>query len=182
MLDPALELLLRGALALLFASTALHKARDLAGFRAALDGYALLPERLIGIAAVALAAAEAGLAAALVAPASLGARSPALVAIAALLGLYAAAIGVNLARGRRDIDCGCTGPAARQPLSGWLLARNALLGALSLACVGGAFPRPLVWIDAITVAGGLALGVATWIAVHGLLAHAPALARLREGT
>ena len=37
-------------------------------------------------------------------------------AAALLLALYAGAIGVNLARGRRDIDCGCGGPASRQPI------------------------------------------------------------------
>ena len=181
-MDPALELLLRGALALLFASTALHKARDPAAFRATLAGYALLPERLSGVAAVALASAEAALAAALAAPAWLGARAPALVACAALLGLYAAAIAVNLARGRRDIDCGCAGRAVRQPLSAWLLARNALLAALALACVGGASPRALVWIDGVTVSGGIALLAAAGIAAHGLLAHGAALTRLGEGT
>jgi hypothetical protein len=182
MLDPALELLLRGALALLFAATALHKARDPEGFRASVEGYALLPERLCGGVAGALTGGEAALAAALLLPASLGVRGPALVAAAALLGLYAAAIAVNLARGRRDIDCGCAGPAARQPLSGWLVARNALLAALALACLRGAALRPLVWVDAVTVSGGIALLAATWSAAHGLLAHATALGRLREPT
>ncbi len=182
MLDPALELVLRGALALLFGSSALHKARDPAAFRAALEGYALLPARLGGVAVLALTSAEALLAATLLAPASLGARAPALLAAVALLGLYAAAIAVNLARGRRDIDCGCAGPRSRQPLSGWLVARNALLAALALACARGVAPRPLVWIDAVTVAGGIVLLAAAWSAAHGLLAHAAALARLPEGT
>lgn len=180
MLDPVIEVVLRGGLALLLGSTAFEKARDFAGFRAALIGYALLPERLAGAIAAGLAGCEAALAIALVAPAALELRATALVASAALLALYSAAIAVNLARGRRDIECGCGGPAARQPLSEWLLARNALLVAAALVCRGGAASRPLVWVDALTVGGGIAVLAATWLAVHRLLANAPAIARLRE--
>jgi len=179
-LDPAIEVVLRGGLALLFGATAFEKARDFNGFRAALIGYALLPERLAGAIAALLASSEAALAIALVAPAALELRATALVASAALLALYGAAIAVNLARGRRDIECGCGGPASRQPLSEWLLARNALLLAAALVCRGGAASRPLVWVDALTVGGGIAVLAATWLAVHRLLANAPAIARLRE--
>ena len=182
MLDPAIELVLRGGLALLLLGAALHKARDFAAFRSAVIGYALAPERVAGAIAALLTGAEAAIAAALLAPASIGLRAPALVATALLLALYAAAIAVNLARGRRDIDCGCAGPAARQPLSEWLLARNALLIAAALLGLGGVSSRPLVWIDALTVSGGVAMLVATWLAAHRLLANAPAIARLREGT
>ena len=51
-----------------------------------------------------------------------------------------------------------------------------------LVCLGGAASRPLVWVDALTIGGGIAMLAAAWIAVHRLLANAPALARLREGT
>jgi hypothetical protein len=182
MLDPAIEFVLRGGLALLLLTTAIHKARDLAAFRAAIVGYALAPERLAGAIALGFAAAEAAIGVALVAPASLGLRDAALFATASLLALYALAIAVNLARGRRDIDCGCAGPNAKQPLSEWLLARNALLVVAALVCLGGASARPLVWIDALTISGGVALLAATWLAAHRLLATAPAIARLREGT
>jgi hypothetical protein len=181
MLDPAIEFVLRGGLALLLLSTALHKARDFTAFRSAVIGYALAPERFAAAIAALLAGAEAAIGTALLAPASLGVRAPALVATALLLALYAAAIAVNLARGRRDIDCGCAGPAARQPLSEWLLARNAILVVAALVCLGGVAARPLAWVDAFTVSGGIAMAVATWLAAHRLLANAPALARLRQG-
>lgn len=182
MLDPAIEFVLRGGLALLLLTTALHKARELAAFRAAIVGYALVPERLTGAIAVLFATVEAAIGVALLAPASLGLRDAALVATASLLALYAVAIAVNLLRGRRDIDCGCAGPNAKQPLSEWLLARNALLAVTALVCLGGASARSLVWIDALTICGGVAMLVATWLAAHRLLATAPAIARLREGT
>lgn len=179
MLDPAIEVVLRGGLALLFGVTAFEKFRDFDAFRTAVIGYALLPERVVGAIAVALASGEASLGVALVTPAAWHLRQPALLASAALLALYGVAIAVNLARGRRDIDCGCAGPAARQPLSEWLLARNALLVAMALACLGGPASRPLVWIDALTVSGGIAMLGATWLAAHRLQANAPAIARLR---
>jgi len=178
-LDPAIEVVLRGGLAVLFSFTAFEKAGDFGKFRAAVVGYALLPERFASVTAVVLASCEASLGVALVTPAAFGLRGAALVASATLLALYGAAIAVNLARGRRDIECGCAGPAARQPLSEWLLARNALLVAMALGCLGGAASRPLVWIDALTVGGGIAMLGATWIAVHRLQANAPATAQLR---
>ena len=179
-MDPALEHVLRGGLGLLLATGAAQKLRDLPRFRAAVEGYALLPVRAAAAAAPGFALAEAGLAAALWLPAALGVRALALAAAAALFAVYGAAIGVNLARGRRAIDCGCGGPAARMPLSGWLVARNALLAAAALACAGGAAPRALAAADAITIAGGVAAAVLLWTASHGLLAHA-ALAHAQGG-
>lgn len=179
MLDPAIEAVLRGALALLLVATAFEKVRDFSAFRVAVRGYELLPERFIAWVAVALAGCEALLGFALATPAAWELREFALLASAALFALYGFAITVNLVRGRRDIDCGCAGPAARQPLSEWLLVRNAVLIAMALVCVGGAAARPLVWVDAISVVGGVAMLAANWLAVHRLQATAPASARLR---
>jgi hypothetical protein len=179
-LDPALELVLRGALALLLGASAQGKLRDLAGFRAAVEGYELVPARAVPLVAALGAAVEAVLAVALLAPAALGVRAVALLAAALLFAVYAAAIAINLARGRREIDCGCGGPAAHVPLSGWLVARNGALIAAALACRGGATARPLGGVDALTIAGGVAVLALVWIAWHGLLAHAAALARFQE--
>jgi hypothetical protein len=178
--DPALENVLRFGLALLFASGAAEKLRDLPRFRAAVAGYALLPERAIGAAAAAFALGEAALAAALLAPAAAGVRVIAAFAAALLFAVYGAAIAINLARGRRAIDCGCGGPAARVPLSGWLVARNALLVAAALAGAGGGAARPLAAADAITIAGGVAVLALLWIAAHGLLASAASFPRPAE--
>src|SRR5262249_14927936 len=69
---------------------------------------------------------------------------------AALLGLYAAAIAVNLARGRRHLDCGCTGPALRRPISGWLVLRNLVLVAIAPADLAPLATPPLGGIDRLT--------------------------------
>jgi hypothetical protein len=174
--DPVIQATLRLGLAALFASAARHKWRDLAAFRAALARYALLPERAVGPAALGLAACEVALALALLAPA--GARAAG-AAAAALLALYSAAIAVNLARGRRDIDCGCAGPGHRRALGGGLIARNALLALGAALCALPVAPRPLVWLDAWTlVAASAALGL-LYAALDAALANAPRLRALR---
>jgi hypothetical protein len=114
-LDPALGWAASAALALVFALAVWHKLRDLGAFAASVAAYELLPAQLAPLAATQLAVAELLLVGTLVLP---PARTGAALAALGLLALYSAAIGVNLVRGRRDLDCGCTGPALRQPLSG----------------------------------------------------------------
>ena len=100
---------------------------------------------------------------------------------AALLGLYGTAIAVNLARGRRHIDCGCGGAAARREISAWLVARNGLAAAAALAVAGvPEAARGLVWLDACTVVAATAMLAACWSAADHLLALAPGFARRRE--
>ena len=175
-MDPVIDATLRTALALLFFVAAGHKLRDLGRFRATLAEYRLLPAGLVPLAAALVVGAEAAAAGALLVP---GTRATGLVSAATLLLVYGAAVAINLARGRRDIDCGCAGPAVRRPISGWLVARNAALAAAALAAVAPVRPRPLVWVDALTVMGATATLAALYASVDRLLAHAPALARLR---
>jgi hypothetical protein len=164
-LDPALALVLRAGLALLFASTALAKLRDLAGFAAAVAGYRLLPERLARAAALGFVVAELALAVGLLAPAR---HALASLGAAALLLLYAAAIAWNLARGRRDIDCGCGGPFGQQTLSEGLVLRNLALAAAALVCVLPETERALGWLDLVTVLGAVACGALLLAAAHAL--------------
>ncbi len=98
---------------MILASAASHKVRAPAWFRRQVADYRLLPEALHGPAARALPLLEGALALALLWPATRGAAA---LAALALVALYAAAIGINLARGRHDLDCGCAGPGAPQPL------------------------------------------------------------------
>ena len=177
MLDPALELTLRGSLGLLLAVAAVHKLRGFSEFRASLADSRLVPAGLVTPSAAALVAVELGLVAALLLP---GLRAYGALGAAALLCVYAAAMAINLARGRRHIDCGCLGPAARSSLSEWLVLRNLLVGAAALACLLPIDVRPLVWIDAVSVAGGIAAIAGLYTSVHLLMANAPELAELRS--
>jgi Methylamine utilisation protein MauE len=171
-IDPALDLALRAALSLLLVAAAIHKVRDLRTFRATLAEYRLLPAPTVNVGAAGIAAAELALAVGLhIAP------REALVGTAALLVVYAGAIAINLARGRRDLDCGCGG--ARRTISGELVARNMTLAALAVAGLLPPSPRAITWLDAITVAAVTAFAAAVYATVDRMIADAPALTRVR---
>ena len=172
MIDPVVAVVLRGALALLFVSAALHKLRDLQAFRVALGDYELVPWPLTGLVAPALVAAELGVAALLLTP---WAQPWGFAAAALLLALYTAAVGVNLLRGRRAIDCGCFGPALRLELGGGLVARNALLIAGALAGLLPSAPRALTALDGLPIVAAIGFLSAAYAAASQLLANAPAL-------
>jgi hypothetical protein len=78
-------------------------------------------------------------------------------AIAALLLVYAAAMAVNIVRGRTHIDCGCLGFGTSRASLGWeLVARNMLLAAVALAAAAlPVAPRALGAIDAISGIGAI---------------------------
>ena len=176
-MDPVLAVVLRGALALLFVVAAVHKLRDRDAFRATLDAYALLPSALTAPLARAVPLVELVAALLLVVPraAAVGASIAVL-----LLSVYALAMGVNLLRGRRDLDCGCMGPGARSPIGPELLVRNLFL--VVAALVAGFAPihaRALVWVDFVTVPLAVAVLAALYAAVERVLALAPTVAALR---
>jgi len=178
-MDPVIDTALRTGLSVLFLAAAVHKLRDLARFRATLAEYHLLSPRLVPLGALVLVVTELGLAVTLVAPPL---RRAALLAAAGLLSIYGGAMAVNLARGRRHIDCGCAGPATRRPIGGVLVTRNAVLAAAALGGLVPVSPRPLSWVDGITVLGATATLAALYAAVDRLLALTPARALLRGGT
>jgi len=171
-LDPILILAANYCVALLFLSAAYGKVTNFAVFRATLAEYELLPESLSTGAAAIFVVAELSIGAAALLPAT---AQPAMYAAAALLALYALAIGINLARGRRDIDCGCTGPATRQLLSGWLLLRNGALVALALVGAATSSGRVVAAADWVVVGLALTGAVALYAAINQLMANAPRL-------
>jgi hypothetical protein len=173
-MDPIVDMTVRVGLAALFAAAAVHKVRAPAFFRSTLLAYRIMPAALVPIVARAVPATEAAAALLLV-----GRRVPGLVGAAALLAVYALAVGLNVARGRRDLDCGCAGPAARRPISGWLVARNASLAAVALVVATPVHARVLTWLDSVTGIGTLLAFTAAYAATDRLLAQAPAFARLR---
>lgn len=149
-LDPALAFVLRFALAGVLAHAALHKLRDVSGFRSVVADYRLLPRAFTTSVATTLPGIEIGLAAALILFPGGGAP----LAVAALLVIYGGAIAINLRRGRRDIDCGCSGPHARMPLGASLVVRNIVVAALALVAALPTQARTIGWLDAVSVVGG----------------------------
>lgn len=166
-LDPLLSWLLRCALALLFATAAVHKLRDPRDFRTTLADYEILPPAFVGLGVGALVAAESVVAMMLL---LIGGATAGLASLA-LLALYSFAIGLNLLRGRRQIDCGCLGPAFRQPLSAGLILRNAILGLGAAAAALPVSARSLHAIDAVSLGFGLVTLVLLFHSVQILAAQ-----------
>jgi hypothetical protein len=128
-MDPLLELTISWSFAALFAGSTLHKLLALSEWPGVVRNYRLIPDAFAAVAAGALLCAGALTAAALLwAPTrSLGAGAAAVQLI-----IFAAAIGVNLHRGRTRIDCGCFGSRLRMGLSRWMVARNGVMALIAL--------------------------------------------------
>lgn len=163
--DPLLPMIAAGWIAALLLHAAWAKLADLALFHQHLAAYGV-PEPLQPALAWALPLAEATAALGLVTPW----RAAAALGAAALLALYGLAMAWHLARGHR-LDCGCGG--APLPLSGGLLARNALLAAVGLAAALPTTMRPLALADFAVAGAAVALAALLYAAFHQLLRQQP---------
>lgn len=142
---------------LLFLRAAAHKLFEFDEFQGFLTDYALIPERLIKPAAMGLVGLELLTVITLV----FGVTRPfGLMLAMALLGLYAVAIGINLHRGNRRIECGCGG--APQLLSPSLVWRNVVLMVMALI--------PLVSLPDQVTTAELAVSIAAAICLWVLYA------------
>jgi len=174
MIDPLFSRVLAVAFALMWMLAAWHKLSAREEFGAALGEYRLLPPALLPLAAVLVPACEVLLGIAWLAAPPAG---PA-VLTAALLLLYAAAIAINLLRGRVHIGCGCGfgGTGKDLPLSWWLVGRNLLLAGLALAAAWPARERPLGAYDGLTLFLALAAGAVLFAGASQLLRNGAAMA------
>jgi hypothetical protein len=91
---------------------------------------------------------------------------------AGLLLVYGAGIAINLTRGRREIDCGCS--LRRRPIGRWMVVRNALLAAALLVCAAPIAERPLGVTDVVTIGAGLLVLILLYAALDLLLGRKPA--------
>jgi hypothetical protein len=164
-MPPLFSLIIHLSLGILFATAALSKLRNRRDFYAAMLAYQLLPSRWAMNLAVILPWAEGVIAVGLI----LGVNA-ALPAAGGLLSIYALAMGVNLGRGRRDLDCGCGG--APQPLNVWLVIRNLVLAAVAFAA--SFWPADThTWkpIDALIVVSTVSVLTLIYVSGHRLLAN-----------
>ncbi len=183
-LDPLIVLVISIGFGVLFLSTTSHKIREFAQFRVILADYQLLPDVLITPCACTVVVIELALTACwfsvlwtplLVAPTA--------VLSAALLTLYFIAVGINLARGRVHISCGCGIAGANnadQPLSSGILVRNSVLALLALVCVLPVIERALYWFDYVAVATALLIASILYAATSQLLSNSAAMAAWRQ--
>jgi hypothetical protein len=112
-------------LVFLFAAIGKLRHRDL--LPGVIANYRLLPDVLVKPVALVLPVAELLVAAGLL----LGNQPAAPLAAMALLLVFAAAMAINIRRGRRHIDCGCGHAGLRQDL-GWAMVGRNLIMALAL--------------------------------------------------
>ena len=99
-----------------------------------------------------------------------GAAHAGLALATSLLCLFGAAIAVNLARGRTDIDCGCGGAA--QKISAALLVRNLVLVAALLTASLAPVSQPLTEAAAIGIGGFALVLTSLYFAVNQMLGNA----------
>ena len=173
--DPIFIIASAVAIAVLLASAATHKVRAPARFARQLADYQLLPDSLVRPVARLIPLLELAIAFALLVPVS---RGWAALSAAGLLALYAAAIGINLWRGRRDIDCGCAGPEQAQPLRPVLLLRNSVLVVLALLASVAPIARDMTLFDGFVTVAAAAVALLIYAAADGLLANSPLLLKL----
>jgi methylamine dehydrogenase accessory protein MauD len=183
-------LVARLLLAAVFVVSGVAKLADRAGSRQAMTDFGV-PAPLAAPFGLLLPLAELAVAITLLPAAT--AWWGALGALALLL-LFIAGIGANLARGRKP-DCRCFGQLHSAP-AGWsTLARNAVLAALAAFVVwrgsgaAGAGPGALGWLGGLSAAGLLGLlfalvvlgllGIQGWFLLHLLRQNGRLMVRLR---
>ena len=163
MIDPTINLLVALAFAALFGNSALLKLRAPAIFAATLADYRVIPRASVPAMGVLVVALEAALALGLLWPTT---RAMSAAVGAGLLLVYAAAIAVNLVRGRREIDCGCS--LQRRPIGRWMVIRNLSLAAALLVCAVPIVARALGVADAATIGAGLLVLILLYTSVDHL--------------
>jgi Methylamine utilisation protein MauE len=149
--DPAVLLAARVLGTLVFAATVFGKLRHRTEFVGIVANYRLLPQGLVPTVAWLVIGFEA------LVVLSLGFDYRLAWGAALATGLltgFAVAMAINLARGRKAIDCGCFRSTLRQPLSAALVVRNLIFAAviLPLVATDSGNMEVLQWL------GGLAAG------------------------
>jgi hypothetical protein len=182
MLDPLIIKAISIGLGLMFLFAAYHKLSDGPQFRITLLEYQVIPEALVAPASRIIPVIEILLGGSwLLAYYQQGLTA---IASAALLGVYAFAIGINIARGRVHFDCGC-GFAGKndneQYLSGGLVARNLALIAAALLTLLPAGTRSFGFGDYVTLLAALLAGALLFGAANQLLANRAAINTWRKG-
>jgi hypothetical protein len=159
-------------LAGIFAVAVRHKITTWPRFCANLAAYELVPERGVKVVAGLLVVAET---AALIGLLTLTAGG--FLLAASLLMTYLAAIGINIARGRTQIDCGCGDEPTG--LSSWLLLRNAMLISIALWGTGSTV---ILSTGAVIVGVGLsAVALVLYLALDQMITNHALHRRLYTG-
>ena len=175
MIHPIVAVAFSLVLAVILFAGASHKLRAPHRFARQIDDYALLPGAAVALAARAVPVVEVVIAIALLVP---GLRAWGAASAGLLLALYTGAIAINLFRGRRDIDCGCSGPGLERPLSPALLVRNGVLMAMAVIAALPADAAALHGFGLFLIGASVAAILILYTATEGLLTNQPRLKSL----
>ncbi|MGI9204927.1 MAG: MauE/DoxX family redox-associated membrane protein [Woeseiaceae bacterium] len=182
MLDPLIAKAISIGLALMFLIAAYHKFAEGPEFRATLFDYQVLPPSLVPLAARVIPVVELLLGGSWLV--SYYQQSLTAVGSAVLLGIYALAIGINLARGRLHIDCGC-GFGGRldneQFISGGLVFRNLILMVIALLTLLPVGARALGIADYVTLFAVVLVSILLFAAANQLIANRASINTWRKG-
>lgn len=143
-IDPVLQWTFALTLALVFGSAAVSKSLAWAEFEGVVQNFGVLPNRVVPMVSWVLPPLELVLASLILFPET---RAFAALLMMLLLIVFAAAIAINVQRGRTDIDCGCFRSSLKQNLSWWMVLRNAVLTLFAWFCTASITPRELSWAD-----------------------------------
>jgi hypothetical protein len=182
MLDPLIVEVISIGLGLMFLVAAFHKLNDSTQFRLTLIEYQLLPGPLVPLVSRIIPVVEIVLGGSWIF--SFFDQSVTAIASAILLGIYAAAVGINIFRGRVHFDCGCGfGGKSKQEqyLSGGLVLRNLVLGAAALLSLLPVANRPIGLGDYLTLTATLLALALLFAAANQLLANRAAINTWRSG-
>jgi hypothetical protein len=169
-------MLMVASIALLFASAGIHKLRDLRRFDEIFSAYGLVPGLARWRMSWVVPILEVGVAIGLL----IDACRPYAGAIGmVMLWGYAAAIAVNLRRGRRDLACGCGGPDERRPISAWMVWRNILISLALAVALQPWTSRPFSFTDGVTIVFGLLTIALIYLCTDRLLGYTQRNAQLR---
>ena len=176
MIDPVISLTIKICLGLLFTHASWHKLTDRQTFSRVLDNYELTPEPLNEGLTWIIGITEAACAFILLAD-----LAGAALFASTLLLAYTAVIGLQLSRGKRHIECGCSGPARKQFISGWLLVRNGILLIAAMMLFLPVQNRFLGWLDGIQILCAALTCVLLYISLEQMLANHSQLLSYQTG-
>jgi hypothetical protein len=148
MIDPILQSTAALTLALVFGIAGVGKMMAWAELEGVIRNYRIAPGALAPLLSRVVPPVEILVTIAVLIPAT---RALGGLGALVLLTVFAVAMGINLLRGRTDIDCGCFRSTLRQNLSWWLLVRNAILAVLALGCLMAPAERDLGWADSFVI-------------------------------
>ena len=170
-LDPAVDLLLRAGFLALFASSLAHKLYDFGAFRLTISAYLRdirwATSGVVGVLAVLVVGGELAVVAA-----GLGLLDGLSRAslTAGMLTLYALAMGGNLLRGNRQLDCGCHWGSVSQPVGYGLVWRNLVLAGIAMLLALPVATRALGLLDFVTILAGCVVAALFYAGFNQLVA------------